>query len=132
MNVSVTISGADRVKAALRALGEQGPKSIGGALWREANRIMNNAKAITPVETGVLRKSGHVQLPNISRSGADVVMGFGGAANAYAIHVHENLNAKHKAPTQAKFLERPLMDAANSMAGRIASELEEDLRRVAG
>lgn len=93
-------------------------------MWREANSIMNSAKGLTPVDTGTLRGSGHVRMPEVTEAGVSVVIGFGGAASGYAIYVHENLNSFHKPPTQAKFLEQPFLAATQGMALRLAQDLK--------
>ena len=63
MTISFEIKGREQMQRAFRMLGEKGPKAMGDALWREGNRIMTDAKAITPVDTGVLKQSGHVTTP---------------------------------------------------------------------
>ena len=120
----IELVGADKVMKVLSGLGDRAPKELGGAMWREGTRIINSAKAITPVDTGTLKGSGHVQMPDISGNSVTVTVGFGGAASNYAIYVHENLNSFHKPPTTAKFLERPLLDAVQGMALRLAQDLK--------
>ena len=65
---------------------------------------MTKAKKITPVDEGVLRSSGHVQLPVQRGSSVEVELGFGGPAGSgegqlkdvgYAVYVHEDLTAYH-------------------------------------
>lgn len=120
----ISIEGLEALGKALAKLGERGPRELGGAMWREATSIINSAKGITPVDTGTLRGSGHVQIPEVTEAGVSVVMGFGGAASNYAIYVHENLSSYHRPPTQAKFLERPFLAAAQGMAQRLAGDLK--------
>jgi len=105
----------------LGALAARAPQALGGALYREGQAIMTEALPITPILTGALRRSGHVDEPEITESGAFVTLGFGGDAAPYAVYVHENLTARHMPPTQAKFLEIPLNDAVDGMADRLAA-----------
>lgn len=128
MTISFEIKGREQMQRAFRMLGEKGPTAMGAALWREGNRIMTDAKAITPVDTGVLKQSGHVTMPTISGNSVSVTLGFGGAASAYAEIQHEELSFKHKPPTQAKFLEGPLLKAAQTMGQRIAQDLQKELK----
>lgn len=113
---------------AMLALGEKGQKAMGAALWREGVKIMNAAKALTPVQTGVLKTSGLVQLPEITNDGVSVTLGFGGAASEYAEVQHEEASYYHKPPTQYKYLEQPLLEASQDMGFRIAKELWEKLK----
>lgn len=124
----INIEGIDKVQKVLDGLGSKAPQAMGGAMWREATNIMTSAKAITPVDTGVLKGSGHVQLPKVSGNEVSVTLGFGGAASGYAIYVHEILTSRHKPPTQAKYLEQPLMAAASGMGIRLAKDLERTLK----
>lgn len=93
------------------------------ALYQEAEREMTEAKQRTPVDTGTLRDSGHVQQPERDSDGVSVTMGFGGAAEEYAIIVHENLEALHPVG-QAKFLESVLQESAPHLLERIANRIK--------
>lgn len=89
---------------------------------------MELAKDLTPVDTGALKNSGIVDLPVISGSDVAVKIGFGGAASDYAEVQHEELSYYHKPPTQAKYLEQPLQEAAEDMGFRLAKELWDELK----
>lgn len=98
-------------------------RGLGAALGRHvagANRGLKRAGAyllgetlpITPVEFGFLRGSGFVRaLDKVGGRGkgelVTVIIGF---TAGYAIYVHENLEAYHRPPTQAKFLEKTARD----------------------
>src|SRR3990167_2417631 len=89
------------------------------ALVEQAERIMNDAKGRTPVDTGALRSTGRVR-----RDGATVTMSFGGRAFnnkvvRYAVFVHEIMWYKHKIG-QAKFLENAVNAARKGMEARLA------------
>jgi hypothetical protein len=106
-----------RIDAATRDYPEQAKQSV----WEALQDIMNAAKAITPVDTGLLRASGRVDDPIVSPGLIEVEFGF---HTDYAIYVHENTFAKHKVG-QAKFLERPLYDKVGFIPERIAERLDE-------
>ncbi len=85
--------------------------------YAQCELTMTAAKKDTPVDTGALRASGHVQPPIFDGNTIVIAMGFGGVAGAgnlgkatneedvgYAVWVHEDLNAQHKVG-KAKFLE---------------------------
>lgn len=94
-------------------------------LYQSAEEVMAKAKELTPVDTGALRASGHVQPPVEDARGVSVELGFGGPAAPYAVYVHENLDARHTVG-QAKFLEEPLMQDV----GEIQLELNQAVREA--
>ena len=129
MKISVDFKGGDAVMRALRLLGEKAPDAMGKALYQEANDIIREAKVLTPVDTGVLKGSAFVNLPDVSGSEVSVTLGYGQAASAYAEVQHEELSYYHKPPTQAKFLEQPFMEATqNGIEQRIAYKLQQEFK----
>jgi len=119
--MSITISGKDKLIAKLGKM--KNPRAREAALYEEAEEIMAEAKALTPVDTGALRASGFVSPP----SGGSVELGFGGPATPYAIIVHEDLSAFHPVG-QAKYLEQPLAEhfgqVENKLGRAIGKALE--------
>lgn len=126
-----TLEGTEELIQLLSRFDGQARATAKRTLYTVANPIMTEAKKITPVYTGNLRGSGQVQQPEERGDTISVTLGFGNTAVKYAIFVHEKLNARHKAPTQAKFLERPLLEAASTIEGRMAVEIRKDLEAVA-
>jgi hypothetical protein len=110
-------------------------------LLQIGEEIMTQAKALTPVDTGVLRASGFVELTkNREESGsgrfaagggrdASVTVGFGGPAQEYAEAVHDDLSASHTVG-QAKFLEQPVLRAEPTIQPRIDRVLNDILRKA--
>jgi hypothetical protein len=78
------------------------------SLYEEANVIFNESQKLVPVDTGALKTSGFVHAPRRENNRVFVRVTYGGSAAHYALYVHENLYARHTAPTQAKYLETPL------------------------
>ena len=124
------IVGADQLQRTLRALAGAAPGIAAGALYREAERIMTAAKRLTPVLSGSLKSSGQVVPPAMRGTAVSVTMGFGNAAVNYAVHVHENLQARHL-NGQAKFLEQPLNEARSGMDARLAEDVRREIARAA-
>lgn len=123
----LTTTGFSQLAHRLLAVADKVPNAAGAALYAEAEIEMKEAKRRTPVATGALRASGYVDQPNISRGDINVILGFGGAARAYAIEVHENLEAWHRVG-QAKYLESVLWESEPHMLKRVARRLNiEDL-----
>lgn len=119
MSLEIEMVGVQQVQAELARLAERAKPIAGQALYVEAEAIMAESKQRAPVDTGALRSSGHVLPPDIDKDGVEVKLGYGGAAEAYAIVQHERLDYHHTVG-EAKFLERPLLDAARGMAQRLA------------
>ena len=131
----LVLEGTPRLRAVLRRLVADAPKAMARALFTEANLIMGEAKKQTPVDSGNLRASGHVQPPVETPGKVSVTLGFGGPAGGggantadvgYAVLVHEDLQAKHKVGN-AKYLERPMLAAAKGLEGRLAKRMRKEL-----
>lgn len=118
--LGVTTLALRLAKAARGATAQQ----LGSGLYAEANAILAKAIPLTPIDTGNLRASGHVTLPKVSGDSVEVEIGFGGAAAGYAIYVHERMDAAHAAPTQAKFLEQPVLEAQPGLAERLGARID--------
>ena len=101
-----------------------------GALQGEAEDILTAALHITPVDTGALRNSGRAEVEHIAPR-VVATIGFGGPAIGYALIVHEDLAARHASPTQAKFLEVPLLQAKKGFSRRIAQRMKDLLKEHA-
>ena len=124
------IVGGPQLQAALRKSGAAGAGLMAGALHREGEAVMTDAKRRTPVDTGALRASGQVHPPEARSGAVEVTIGFGNSAVRYAVYVHENLTARHPVG-EAKYLERPLLEAVRGMEGRLAAAVGRGLARGA-
>lgn len=124
--LKTTVTGGDKITEILRKLGRDAPHAIAAELYMEAERLIADAKMETPVDTGALRASGHVQTPQMNGNMVEVVCGFGGPAVNYALIVHENLENFHPVG-KAKYLEDPLNRRIPTMAERIAQGLTKRL-----
>jgi len=125
---SITIKGQDQLAAALAQAGPLAMEALKSAMVQEQEQVMAEAKKLCPVDTGVLRASGTVLPPAETGMSAEVVAGFGGAASAYAVPVHERMGVHH--PTgQAKFLEQPFLERlpmmGQNLAKRVASAMQQ-------
>ncbi len=132
--------GLDAFKRTLKTIKQRMPASVGAALFVEGEKTMGQAKRITPVDEGVLRSSGHVQLPEFEGTHVEVEIGFGGPAGTgtqgptneravgYALTVHENLQAFHRVG-QAKYLEQPFNERRDGLGQRLARTIR---RRLVG
>lgn len=121
-------------------------KDMAAAMYREANYVMRKSVETVPVDYGVLRGSATVTKPNVKGTVIDLNFGYGGAASAYALAVHENPRAgrtggvspsgvpyKHWAKTGTwKFLERPCQEQFPRSAERMALDMTLIFEKRAG
>jgi hypothetical protein len=108
--------------------------AVAQALYEEANRIFLEAQLLTPIDTGALRGSGYVSMPEVDSKSAKVSIRYGGAAAPYAIYVHERIDAPsgnpvyHRPPTQAKFLSVPIDRAIPNLGANLLKRISHILR----
>lgn len=140
LQIDFSLRGNRQVIEHLRRLEIETPRVLGAAMFQEAEIEMEEAKRRTPVDTGALRDSGRVELPQVSGDGRGRTVsvrmfydglaaaaerhrrrgGGTGPAQSYAVEVHEDTSAFH--PTgQAKFLESVVTESIPHMAARIAA-----------
>lgn len=113
MTVHIQVRDLDELRRRFMDFSEQYPAMAEKAVYLTLRPILTESKRICPVDTGYLRGSGYVSDP-VSMYGA--VRATIGYSAEYAPHVHENLEARHKPPTQAKFLETPIARALPDLA----------------
>lgn len=121
--------GAKEMIAKLKQIADRFPDRVAAAIYREAQIEMTESKRRVPVKTGVLRASGFVAEPERHGRNISVTLSYGGAADAYAIIVHENPDAFHK-NGQWKYLESVLNESRPYMLGRIAKRIQLDREMV--
>lgn len=114
--------------------------AVEAALFEEANELIAEAKREVPVDEGILKSSGHVQLPVVEDGRITVECGFGGPAGTgtqgapatedvgYAVIVHEDLMAHHTVGN-AKYLENPLNRRRRTMEARMVGRIKARLKR---
>ena len=114
------------------------------ALYREAQTLRTASLRLVPVDLGALRSSATVSEAIVSDTSVYVEVGYGGPAAPYALAVHEippppaksprGRSARHRPPTQWKYLEKPAREQEHGMGDRLAAtmraELERSRRRV--
>lgn len=127
MSMTIEISGVPELLARLAVAPEVAVQAMASALYSEAQSILSDSQPLVPVETGTLRSSGAVELPAIAGTEIEVVIGYGGAAQDYAIVQHEHVEFAHPNGGQAKFLEQPALEHAATMEIRLAGRLSKAL-----
>jgi hypothetical protein len=137
--IDLDISGLVEMRRSFAALSRMSAEELGlaQALTEGAEGIMRESRPLVPVVTGTLRASGIVELPILSQDEVEVGMGYGGAARAYALKVHENPRAgqtggispqgkryrRWSQVGQWKFLEQPFLAARQRVLDAIAAEV---------
>lgn len=100
---------------------------LADALYVEAELIMTDSKQnYVPVDTGMLRNSGTVTKPVVTKKDVTVTLGYGGPAADYAVIVHE------APPTygqgKRKYLQKPLNNAERGMITRVADAIRQRVK----
>ena len=129
---SFTLDGGDELLNMLKTLPPEGARVVGQAIFEEATNIFNKSQVLVPVDTGALRGSGGVSAPIYSADGVAVDVFYGGPAASYALIVHEIQGNYHNPPTQAKYLEKPFMEALPNIQRNMASRIISLIQQKAG
>jgi hypothetical protein len=120
--MGVKVTGAKELLAKLKLFKDRAKAAASAALYQRALQIIALSDSMVPVDTGRLRASHFVGLPDDS---GKLKMGYG--AN-YAMPVHERLDVKHE-HGQAKFLETAFDNFASSNAAWLREKTVENIRK---
>lgn len=120
---SFSLEGDKELQNILRVAKSETPLAVAQAIWEEANLIFAKSQILVPVDTSALRGSGGVSAPQSGAGGYYVDIFYGGPAAPYALYVHEIIGNYHNPPTQAKYLEQPLMEAIPSIQKNLARRI---------
>lgn len=92
------------------------------ALKAEAVVLKGRSQALCPVASSTLKNSCVVE-----EHDDYVIVGYGGAASAYAAIQHENLSYHHNVG-QAKYLEQPATEMEDEIKAAVAQAVKEAFR----
>ncbi len=109
----------------IRRYAKEFPDRLGIAIKKELEIDALECQRRTPVDTGALKASIHVEGPKENGTAISCQIVAGGIDAPYAIYVHEDLEALHIHGGQAKFIESVLRESAPYMSARIAARLKE-------
>lgn len=90
-------------------------------LRKAAEHLRGVSQQLAPIDEGTLRNSAAVTTVNPAR----VAVSFN---TPYAVKQHEELGYRHPKGGQAKYLEAPLHDEAQTMRDMVAAEVRRALR----
>src|SRR5512146_2489796 len=112
--------------AQMKARPEEIRKALAAGLYKFGEDVMTESKSVyCPVDTGTLRSSGRVSIPEDTGKEITVMLSYGGAAASYAEPVHE-INKNYRNGKQWKYLETPL----NAHVGELPAKLKEELDQL--
>lgn len=132
MTTTTNVEGVQRIQQSFKAMPEALRAVLGQELFWEAQEAYLKSQELVPVDTGTLKSSGTVVGPVDEGDTLSVTIGYGGAAGEYAVYVHEDLEASHLAPTQAKFLEAAIIEQSRLMGRRISEVVRNTLGKMVG
>ncbi len=125
--MSVKWIGLDKLQRKLDSARRDTIDDVAGVLHRKGEEVMTDSKrTYVPVRDGILRDSGHVNLPVVTGNRVSVTLGYGGAAKAYALIQHERLDFAHTRGGP-KYLERPVTAAAPEISRAVGEAVERNL-----
>jgi hypothetical protein len=130
----VNVAGFDSVDRGLMAISNEGIDAVAEALFEEFTEILEYSRdELCPEDSGRLRATAHLSGPHIRGDRIWFVMSYGTDANGtepapYAIYVHEDMEADHEPPTQAKFLETAIEENVPGLARRVGVKVGYKLR----
>ncbi len=145
------IQGLDNLIGKLRAAGPQARKDVAGVMYRFAEEVMADSKAVVPEDTGALMATGKVMPPEDDGRQITVTMGYGDESVGYALYVHEALEgARPPSPNWSwtkkvaaggqiawtrpgsgpKYLERPLRAKQDQLPGLVRDAVEEAFKNA--
>ena len=122
--ITLTLDGIAQVTQHLQRLIPAPLPPLREALRTEGNQIIRVANALVPVDTGLLRSTGHVEEPTQAGPVMSVRLGYGQGIAEYAARIEFDVTLNHPHGGQAHFFQQPLFAATNGFAQRIAAALQ--------
>ncbi len=105
-------------------IGANSPAAVEAAL----QPIFDRSQELVPKKTGALKNSGFLKVSPGLKGSARGEVGYGKAGvPPYAAIVHEDLDAQHASPTQAKYLEQAVNENLNGALDQAAGVYAETL-----
>ena len=124
IQIELALSGVDQLKQTLERLTRAFPLAMREALYEEALIVEAESVKLVPVKHGRLRGTHLVTLVGELYE-PQAIISYG---TSYGIYVHERLELKHKAPTQSKFLEKPLNDRRDKFLSGLSVRVQAKVR----
>ncbi|MET8399575.1 hypothetical protein [Streptomyces sp900116325] len=87
-----------------------------------AEHVLTESRRLVPIEEATLERSG---VATVDEANLTAAVSYD---TPYAVRQHEELNYRHDAGRTAKYLERPLLDEADTATALIAAQVRRALR----
>lgn len=110
------------ITAGIKLVVEKFPQRAATALKKAVQPILAESQELVPIRTGALKATGALNV-EIEGNAIIATISYGSDEVGYAVIVHEDLEAHHPVG-EAKFLERPLLDAAPTLGAKFGVEFE--------
>lgn len=135
---TINLMGADGMIRLFSKAPANALPQLGTALYEEALYIIAEGQNyLTPVGEGTLARSGEVLPPRMNGNKIEVILGYGGAASAYAMYIHELMESPSGKPINwsksgsgAKYLENPTRNAIPDIERKIFAKLNKILKET--
>jgi hypothetical protein len=127
MNIRIEMTGVGAVTQKLAQLIPAPMAPLGEALRAEGNQIIRVANTLVPVDTGLLRSTGHVEAPIQAGPVVSVSLGYGQGIAPYAAIIEFDVTLNHPHGGQAHFFQQPLFATTQGFTQRIANALRGSL-----
>jgi hypothetical protein len=133
---SIEITGLSKILRITDKGAEVAKQAIAQGLYLEAQMAFNESQTLVPIDTGILRTSGHITSPKVTPESVEITIAYGGPATDYAYIVHERIYAPsgkkvyHKPPTRAKYLETPVKRRSKGMGKRLTTFVHRAIGRI--
>ena len=125
---SIKIDGQDAVERRLENASGKYRRALAAAVYENAQQTMKQSVEITPKDTGFLRRSAFVTVPQPNKKNFQSVLGYGAA---YASQVHEAVGRRFRVG-QAKFLQTALSRSMRNFITEIARLTKRNFKRGSG
>lgn len=122
---TIKLTGLTDLQRVLAGAGAKSMDVLEQALVQECQLVMLESQKQVPVMFGPLKGSATQRPPVRSGSTITIVLGYGGAASKYAVHVHNSPYEKHwtKPGTKSHFLSDPLQARLHNIEATLTERI---------
>lgn len=117
----MSVQGMKNLEAAVKRQNDVKARGLRKGLGRAGLFLQRESMKLVPIDTGVLRSSANTRLVGHGAESVAIIS----YGTTYGVYVHENLEARHKPGTQAKFLEQPFREKRDRLQEIIAEAVRE-------
>ena len=112
--------GVSKVRRQLKQARKRHASRVRPSLIRGGLLLQRFSQQIVPVEFGILKNTANTRAEGDGFD-TEVIVSYG---TDYAVHVHENPNARHKPPTRYKYLEEPARTRRDEISDEVVRGME--------